>query len=879
MSLWNRLWNTFRNSQVDADLAREIETHLAEMRDDALKQGLGPEQAGRAARMQFGNPASFREQTRERNLLAWLESSVQDIRYTVRQLRQSPSFAIPTVLLLALGIGVNIAIFTLLNAIVLASLPLPQPNRLLIMLDRMPDGGDSPPSWLDQRDFREQNHVFVSLGAFDYRNTVLLQAGNETLRVSGSPVTPDYFTTLGVQPLAGRLFTPADASAGEDNIVLVREDFWHSQFGSDPGILGKRIGIDGRKRTIIGILPRSFTFPRDNTVVWIPLVPTPLQRDDRSWHGFPMIGRLKAGITLAQAHSDLDAIMLRLSRQYPKEDTDRTAVLLFPLRDWTVGYTRERLLILQYAALAVFLMTCANVSSLVLARYSARRREFAMRAALGASRFRLIRQRLTEAFALSAIGCVSSAAVAWAGVKFLIYLYGSSLPRATEIGPDPRLLWFALAVTLAAALLLGLTTAWQEERHQIESMLREGAGAFGTRRSTQIRKVLVGLQVACALTLVCGSFELIESFQNLMRVNPGLDASHLLTLHVALPESRYQDGTRCNHFFATLTDRLNHLPGVESATSINMLPVQEAGYNGDVEIPGLPPHPSSFFAEYRWITGDYFRTMGIPLVRGRDFLPEELSGANRAVIINQTMARTLWNDRDPVGWTIKLNESDALRDLPYTVIGVAQDVHQSGLDVPARSEIEFPLSTMPEPLTNQVIVVRTVLPEATIVGSIRQELQRLDSGAAIFDVSTMNKVLVASYSVAYTRILSLLLSTFALLALFIAAFGLYGVTSYMVTERLRELAIRLAVGGSRTQIMRLVLGQGVPMLGFGLIMGAGGAVLASRSLQSMLFGLNGLPIFALCFAISCLAAAAALGIAVPAFRATHVDPVEILRQE
>jgi len=384
MSLWNRLWNTFRPSSLDDDLAREIVTHLAEMQDDKVKQGLlAPEQARLAARMQFGNPSSFREQTRERNLLPWLESMGQDIRYTVRQLRHSPSFAIPTVLLLALGIGVNIAIFTLLDTIVLASLPLHDPDRLVILLDRHSDGGSSPASWLDQRDFREQNDVFESLGAFDFRNTVLLQVGNETLRVSGSYVTSDYFATLGVQPLAGLLFASSEAETGQDNVAIVREDFWRSHFGSDPAILGKTISIDGRKRTIIGILPRSFTFPRDNTILWIPLVPTPLQQADRAWHGFPLIGRLKTGISLAQAYADLNAIMLRLSRQYPKEDTDRTAVLLFRLRDWTIGQTRERLLLLQYAAFGIFLMACANVSSLVLAHYSARRREFAMRTALG----------------------------------------------------------------------------------------------------------------------------------------------------------------------------------------------------------------------------------------------------------------------------------------------------------------------------------------------------------------------------------------------------------------------------------------------------------------------------------------------------------------
>jgi predicted permease len=879
MSLWNRLRNTLRPSRVDADLALEVETHLAEMQDDGVKQGLTPAQARRAACLQFGNPRSYCEISRERYLLSWLETFLQDVRYALRQLKQSTGFAVSTVLLLALGIGVNITIFTLLNGVVLASLPLPQPDRLVILLDRHSDGGSSPPSWLDQQDFRQQNSVFESLGAFDFRNTVLLQVGKEALRVSGSPVTPDYFTTLGVQPVAGRLFTPAESEAGQDNVVLLREDFWHSQFASDPAILGRTIGINGQQRTIIGILPSSLNFPRENTALWIPLVPTPLQRNDRGWHGFPMIGRLKPGITLAQAHADLDSIMLHLSRQYPKEDTDRTAVLLYPLREWTVGETRERLLVLQYAAIAVFLMTCANISSLSIARYSARRREFAMRVALGASRFRLIRQRITEALVLVCLGCLTSAALGWAGVRFLLSLLAPSLPRAGEIGVDHAVLWFALAISMAAALLLGLTIVLQQEHGQLESTLRDGAGAFGSRRKTQIRQALVALQTACALILVCSSFELLQSFQNLMRVDPGLDPSHLLTLHVALPESHCQDATLCHEFFSEFTERLNHVAGIQSAASINLLPVQNAGYNGDVDVPGLAPHSSGFFAEYRWITGDYLRTVGVPLLRGRDFLPQELAGAQRAVIINQTMARTLWGDRDPIGWTLKLEESAKVDGLSFTVIGVTQDVRQSGLDVPPRPEIQMPLSAMPEPISEQVIVLRTALPQAAVIPTVRKVLQGLESSAALFDIHPMHEVLTGSYSVSYTRTLSLLLSAFASLALFIAAFGLYGTMSYIVTERLREVAVRLAVGASRAQISQFVLRQSAPLLIAGLMLGTGGAFLASRGLESMLFGLHGVSPFALFISVSILALAAAIGIAVPAFRATQVDPIQLLRQE
>jgi predicted permease len=880
MSLWNRLRNTLRPSHVDSDVSREFETHLAELQDELMKEGRTLEEARRAARLQFGNPVPYREQTRERDRLAWLGTFTQDLQYAVRQLKRSPGFAVVAVLLLALGIGVNLAIFTLLHAIVLNSLPLPNADRLIVLLDRHSDGGSSPPSWLDQQDFRAQSHVFDSLGAFDFRSTVLLQIGNEKLRVSGTPATPDYFTTLGVQPLAGRLFTADEARPGQDDVVLLREDFWHSQFGSDPSILGKTVGINGRKCTIIGILPRTFGFPSDKTVLWIPLVPAPLERNDRGWHGFPMVGRLKPGVSLAQAYADLNPIMLRLSLQYPKEDTDRTSVLLFPLREWVLGSrTRERLLILQYAAIAVFLMTCANVSNLVLARCSGRRREFAMRAALGASRFRIVRQRLTEALVLAFAGCLASVAFAWTGVRFLIYLYGSSLPRTNEIRVDSQQLWFVLTVAVAAVLLLGLTNALQGDHGQLETLLRDGAGAAGNPRSTKIRKSLVALQVACALALVSGSFQLLQSFHKLMDVHPGFDDSHLLTLHVALPEEGYHDAVRTNQFFSALTDRLSHLAGIQSAASINLLPIQSAGYNGDVEIPGLPPHSASFFAEYRWISGDYLRTMSIPLLRGRDFLPDDLAGGHHVAIINQTMARTLWGDGDPVGWTLKLKESETLDGIPFTVIGVAQDVHQAGLEVAPRSEIEMPLSTMPESLTEQAIALRTSLNGSAILPSIRRELEHLDPNAVLFDVEMMQEVLNRSYSVSYTRILSTLLSAFGALALLIGAFGLYGVTSYIVTGRHREMAIRLAIGASRSQITRLVLRQAVVMLGAGFFAGGIGALLVDRSLKTMLFGVGAVPASALSLAVLVLLIAAAAGVAVPTLRATNIDPARSLRQE
>lgn len=879
MSLWNRLRNTFRSSDLDAQLKCEMETHLAELQDEARREGHENKAARRMANLQFGNVASYREQTRERDTIVWLEMLLRDIRYALRQLRQSLGFSVPLVLLLALGIGVNVAFFAFVNTIVLASLPLPDADRLVLFMDRHADGGSSPPSWLDQRDFREQNHVFESVGAFSFANNVLCQIDQQSLRLGGSSVTPDYFKTLAVQPLAGRLFFPAEGQPGQDNVTVIREDLWRSQFASDPGILGKTISVNGVPRTIVGILPRSISFPSEDSLLWIPLVPTAAQRADRSWHGFPLLGRLKPGVTLPQARSDLDAVMLRMSREYPKDEEDRTAVVIYSLREWTVGPIRDRLLLLQCAAIAIFLMACANVSSLVLARQSRRRREFALRAALGASRFQLIGQRITEAFVLASAGGFCSAAVAWMIVRLLVKLYGSSLPRIGEIGVDYRLVCFALIAITITTLLLGLTTSINNNPLQLESTLREGKDALGNRFNTQLRKFLIAVQIACALTLVGASFELLQSLRNLMSVHSGIDPSHLLTLHVALPEQQYQDAHRCDRFFSSLTERVTALPGVQSAATINLLPIQSMGYNGDVEVSGLPPHSSGFFAEYRWVTGDYFRTMGIPIVGGRAFAEQDLQGAGRPVIINQAMAHALWGSQNPLGSTLQLKESAALNGLMYTVVGIARDVHQSGLEIPARPEMEFPLATTPVPMTEQVMVIRSAINDSDVLAAVRREMRRLDSAAAVSNVHPMDEVLGGSFAVQYTHMLSSLFSGFSFVALFIAAFGLYGITSYLVADRLRELAIRLAVGASRLQIVTAILRQGLSMLVVGALAGIIGVFACARLLQSALFGVDGIPFPALLAALSAMTGAALLGMILPVLRATHIDPIQILRQE
>jgi len=870
MSLWSRFRNAIRPADLDAELESEVETHLAQLEAEELARGAAPQDARLRAQRRLGNSLVYRERARERDLVLWIETFLKDLRFALRQLVRGPGFALTTILLLALGIGVNAAIFTLLNSIVLHSLPLPHPDRIVVMLEDMPGGCCSPPSWLDQKDFREQNHVFESMAAFGYDGSFLLTASGETSRVLGGYVTPDYFATLEVQPVFGRVFTAEEGQPGKDAVALLREDFWRTRFNADPAILGREIQLNGRSAKIVGVLPRSFRFPWDGAVVWAPLVPRAEAAATRGYHGWPMAGRLKPGVTVGQATAEMSAIMRRLSQAYPDADTDRVRVSIFPLQRWGLDLTRTRLLVLQCAAFAVFLMTCANVSSLLLARYAARRREFALRAALGASTFRQLRQHLSESLLLASVGCIAGAAVAYGGVRYLLHLYGTALPRAGEVGLDARLVWFTIAVTLAGAMIFGLTTAWHSRSRDLERALREGGHSAGSRSGALARKSLVVVQVACAITLVAGAAQLIRSFGKLTSVQTGLETNHLLTLTVTIPDSQYTTGARVAAFFQDAVARLGALPGVQAAGSINLLPIQGYGYNSTIRIPGLPNPGSSYHVELRWIAGDYFRAMGIPLLRGRTFLPEEAAGKHGAVIVNETMAR-LWAARDPIGWPMDSNPN------PARVVGIARDVRQSGLDRAPLPEMFMPLSDMDAPLTQQSAVLRSSLSASALAPLIRREIRAADPQAAVFRLKTMQAVI--DDSVGYERVTTTLLGLFAALALLLAAFGLHGVMSFLVHERMREFAIRLAVGAQPAQLLRMVFSQSLGIVAVGLLLGLGGVYTVTHVLPAVLSGIRAIDIPSLAASIAVLFAAVLIALAVPARRAIKVDPILMLRHD
>ena len=859
-----------RNARWERDLAEELDFHR-EMKRRELADS-APAQAAdfdSAVRREMGN-VTYMEESRSVWIAPAFRGLAQDLRIEASQLRNSWGFALITVAILAIGIGLNAAIFTLLNGIVIRALPLPHPDRLVILLETEPGGCCSPPSWLDQRDFREQNHVFESLSAFSYDAGILFRSGNESRRVLGGYVTPDYFRTLEVKPILGRVFDASEGQPGRDNVVLLREDFWRTQLGGDPGVLQREVMVNGRKCSVIGILPSSFRFPWDGSEIWAPLVPSKVQATERGWHGFPLIGRLKPGISREAAAAELDSIMKRMARQFPDDDAGRGATL-FPLQSWTIANTKTRLLVLQGAALAVFLMTCANVASMMLSRYASRRREYAVRSALGASRFRQVRQHLTESLVLASAGCIAGIAVGIGGVRLLLWIYRDNLPHAFFLTLDWRLVLFTVAVTLCGALVFGLTTAFHENASELEQFLRENNRSGMGRRGMRLRQSLVVAQIACAVALLGGAGALIRSFRNLTSIDVGIDTSHLLTMRIELPISVYTAPERIASFYEEAVRRVRSLPGVQAAAAINELPVQNYGFNSDVEVEGLPPHSPSFFAENRWITGDYFAAMRIPIVRGRAFLPEEMAGRNHAVIINQTMARQLWKDRNPIGYRVRYSSKDW-----FTVVGVMRDVRQSGLEQPARAEVIAPLSTFGEPLTKQSLVIRSSLPEADIVSRVRRELAAVDPEAALDLIKPMGEVI--RDSIANHRITAALLTTFAAVALLLAAFGIYGVVSYAVAERRREFAVRMALGARPALLVRLIFRQSIAVVGLGLGLGVAGVYWVGRMLESLLYGASGLDPVIVATILPTLAAVAALAILVPAIRVVRGDPMTPLRE-
>ena len=798
-----------------------------------------------------------------------MESLTKDIRYAIRSLLKRPGFTAVAVITLALGIGLNSAIFSVINAVLLRPLSYADPAALITFRSNQ-----SAP---DLADVQTQSRSFTSLGgialqALDYT------AGGEPVQIQNGHVTGDFFETLGVQAERGRVITAGDDKTGQPYVVVLSHALWRRQFGGDPEIVGKTIPLSGNVYTVIGIMPAGFNSPADNSESWSPVhVSNALAASFRSVHFLRTYGRLAPGVTIDQARAEMQLIDKDLATQYPDDNKMRNTVLI-GLHESIVGESRRALLVLFAAVSLVLLIACANFANLLLARAAEREREFVIRAALGAGRWRLIRQLLTESVLVSLIGGAVAVILAIWGTSLLVSFKPENLPRLQEIGVDLRVLGFTFGLSLLTGIVFGLLPAWAAARGGVSEALKEGgrsATAGGARQ--RLRGAFVVVELAVALVLLVGAGLLIKTFWNLRSVKPGFTADHLVTMRIELPEARYKEPDKQNRFRSQTLDALKSLPGVQAAM-VSELPLSGDSLNHDFLIEGAPhiepgAEPS---LETRSVQGDYFRTMQIPLRSGRDFDSRDfVEKAPLVGIANEAMVRRYFPNDDPVGKRVRWARSSEVQWI--TIVGVVGDVKHFGLDLPEEPGLYSSYTQAPPWKRWMSLVARTQSDPSAMAQAIKEQVWKVDAQLPVTKVQTMDEVAASSF--AARRFNMSLLALFALLALVLAAVGIYGVMSYAVTQRTQEIGIRMALGAQAGDVLKLIIRNGLTLTLIGVVLGMGGAIALTRLMTTLLFGVTPTDKLTFVAVSGVLIFVALLACYVPARRATKVDPLEALRYE
>jgi putative ABC transport system permease protein len=802
-----------------------------------------------------------------------METLIQDVRYGLRTMRKRPGFTAVVVLTLALGIGANTAIFSVVNAVLLKPLPYRNAERLVWVAGNVRGGTNrASVSPADFVDYRAQNTVFEEFAAsLSVPFPVNLTGAGEPERLTGSLVTANYFRAFGVVPARGRVFGAEEERAGPEPVIVLSDGLWKRRFGGDPSIVGKTLTLDGKAVTVVGIAPPEFQYPA-GTELWVPLDFDTPEMKARSAHFFRPIGLLKPGVSIEQARAETDLIAGRLAEQYP-ESNERWSLNLVPLQEQVVGGVRTSLWVLLGAVGFVLLIACANVSNLMLARAAARSRELALRTALGASRWRVARQQLTENVLLSLAGGALGLLLAAWGVDMLAALGAGDIPRSREIGVDGRVLAFTVALSVLTGLAFGLLPALRASRPNLNEVLKDaGRGTSGPGRG-RVRAALVVSEIALALTLLVGAGLLIKSFVGLRRVNPGFDPTGVLTLRIDLARARYAKREQAAAFFSDLQRRVAGLPGVEAAGMVTELPLSGQPNDTYFYVAGRPPQTAEqkVTADFRRINQDYFRAMRIPVLRGRGFTEQETTGDAKVVVINEVLARNFFPDEDPLGKRLVI---DFGKQEEFEVVGVVGNVLHRTLDGDTYQMMYVP--TLRVGSTN--LVVRTSSPDPlSLAAGVRGELAAIDRDQPVSAIRTLDEVV--SGSVAQQRFRTLLLAAFACVALLLAGIGIYGVIAYSVTHRTHEIGIRMALGAGAFDILKMVVGQGMVLALGGVVVGLLAAFALTRVLSSLLFGVTATDAVTFAAVSFLIAAVALLACLIPARRATKVDPMVALRYE
>ncbi len=876
----SRFHALFRRQELEEELDEEMRFHLQMEVEENVRRGMSPEDARCAARLSFGSVDGAKEAWRDRRWLPQVGEWLTDLRFGVRNLSRSPGFAAFAVLSLALGIGTNTAIFTALRTLVLQPLPYPEPWRLvrlfesMIWDERSTYGSVSVPNLAD---WREQNAVFENIAAFAL-DGVNLTHGEGTSRRIAAVVEPGVFPIIGIKPLRGRTFLPGEDRAGGDRVVVLSHELWQTSFGADPGIIGRKLRINGAGHVVVGIMPAGFRFPpRSPAELWVPLVFPEFSRSSRGSHWLNVIARLKPGISWTAASLQMTEVARRLEKQYPETNAAR-GVRVEPLHLETVRSTAQILLVLFGAVGLILLLACANVAHLVLARAAGRRRELAVRMSLGAGRWRVVRLLLAETAVLAVAGGVMGFVGGRWCLNALLVLAQDHLPAAGPMPMDRTVVWFCAAASLFSALLAGLIPALTVSRIDLQSALKEAGSSVGpaVRRG---RSALMVCEVALALTLAVGALLLIRSLGVLNRLDLGFQPERVLTMRVALPETGYQRLEQTVTFYDRLLEQVRTIPAVSSAGVINCLPIQPWAESLNFTIQGreMPRPGHEPGAELRRVSPGYFQAMGIPVLAGRSVSQDDnRADGQRTVLISRETAQRYFPDENPVGMSIRFGPKGKEGGW-VPIVGIVGDVRERGVYRPAPAIIYEPYAHSSFNWKTMTLVVRAAVEPEALTRAVRRLVWQQDPDAAVFLVKTMESVV--SDSVAGTRLLSRLLAIFSSLALVLAAVGVYGVMSQLVSQRTHEIGVRMALGAARGRILRLVIARGVRNALAGVAVGLSWTVMAGFAMRRFVIGIHVVDISTYLIAASGIIAVVALATCVPAWRASRVDPLAALREE
>jgi putative ABC transport system permease protein len=811
-----------------------------------------------------------------------MSTFAQDLRYGVRMLASGGPVTLIAIITLALGIGANTAIFSMVNAILLKPLPYLRPSELLLIGERH---GERPISvaWLNYADWRARNRVFSEMGA---SNTVFLnltRRDSEPERLVGARVTASYFRTLGVDPLAGRTFTEQEDTPGGEPVIVLSEGAWQRLFGGDRTVIGRALTLNDTAYTVIGIMPAAFVIQNPPIEAWVSMGRVRDTFGNRGNHpGIRVVARMKPGVTLEQARKDLEGIAARLTQEYPATNSN-IGVTVDPLHEQVVGPDLTRALVVLLGAVAfVLLIACANVANLLLSRGAARQREIAVRTALGAGRARLLRQLLTESVLLAVAGGIGGVLLGAWGLRTLLAVVPDNLARVDAVHIDASVLMFTAALTLLTGIVFGLAPALQVSKPDLNETLKEG-GRSGSKgvRAQRVRSTLVVAQIALSLVLLIGAGLMLRSFAELQASSPGIDPANVVAAGVTLPGVRYATEEPRRQFMRRVVDRLESTPGVESAAAITPLPLSLNGWQTSFAVEGYPePEPGNFpVNDIARITPDYFRTMGIRLLGGRIFTWQDNEKAPLVAIIDETFADTWFANQDPIGRRIKVNAGHPVPGMPpppwVTVVGVVNHVKNYGIDQESRVEVYVPF--MQSTVSQMNLVVKGRGGAAAIGQAMRNAVREADPALPVFAVRTMEEYLARTLT--SKRLMMLLLAVFAAVALTLAAVGIYGVMAYAVAQRTSEIGIRMALGAHPRDVLRLVVGQGMLLTICGLVLGLGAAYWLTRLIDTLLFGVSATDASTFVAVAVLLGAVAFLATWIPARRAARVDPLVALRYE